>query len=74
MKIDEVLEQFSIFTTNEEQQVLDRIEDIRPMEAYTEREKFVIENLVRKSLVSKVKQQNVYMVVKNEQRKPRKQP
>jgi hypothetical protein len=74
MKIDEVLEQFSIFTTNEEQEVLDRMEHIRPMEAYTEREKFVIENLIRKSLVSKVKQQNVYMVVKNEQQKSRKQP
>jgi len=66
MKIDDVLKNFEIFTTNEERVVLERMEGIRPMEAYTERERFVIENLVRKSLVSKVLHNKTYMVRKND--------
>lgn len=66
MKIDDVLKNFEIFTTNEEKVVLERMEGIRPMEAYTERERFVIENLVRKSLVSKVLHNKTYMVRKND--------
>lgn len=67
MKLKDMLKDFKIFVTNEEQQILDQMEHIRPIEAYNERERFVIENLVRKSLVSKVKRENTYMVVKNEQ-------
>jgi hypothetical protein len=66
MKIDDVLKNFEIFTTNEEKVVLERMEGIRPMEAYTERERFVIENLVRKSLVSKILHNRTYMVRKND--------
>lgn len=67
MKLNELISDFEIFTTNEEAELLKRITHIRPMEAYNEREQFVIENLIKKSLVSKVKRQNIYMVVKNEQ-------
>lgn len=69
MKISDLIKEFTIYMTNEEKAVYNRIESIRPVEAYTEREQFVIESLVKKSLVSKVRQQNVYMVVKNEQTK-----
>lgn len=66
MKIDDVLKDFQIFTTNEERVVLERMEGVRPMEAYTERERFVIENLIRKSLVSKILHNKTYMVRKND--------
>ena len=66
MRIKEVLKKFEIYMTNEEREVFNKIKHIRPMEAYSERDRFVIENLIRKSLVSKVKHQNVYMVVKND--------
>ena len=66
MKIDDVLKNFEIFTTNEEEVVLERMEGVRPMEAYTERERFVIENLIRKSLVSKVLYNKTHMVRKND--------
>lgn len=66
MKIDDVLKNFEIFTTNEERVVLERMEGVRPMEAYTERERFVIENLIRKSLVSKILHNKTYMVRKND--------
>ena len=67
MKIDDVLKNFEIFTTNEERVVLERMEGIRPMAAYTERERFVIENLIRKSLVSKMRVNNQIVVARNVQ-------
>jgi hypothetical protein len=66
MKINELLNRFEIFTTNEEQKLLDKLDGVSPIEYYTERERFVIENLIKKSLVSKVKHNNSYMVKKND--------
>lgn len=66
MKIDEVLKNFEIFVSNEEKQILNKLEHLLPIESYNDRERFVIENLIRKSLVSKVKHNNTYMVVRNE--------
>jgi hypothetical protein len=66
MKMNEVLKNFEIFTTNEEREVLSKMEGIRYMEAYTEREQVVIENLVRKSLVSKIQRNKTFMVRKND--------
>ena len=66
MKINEVLKNFEIFVSNEEKQILNKLERLLPIESYNDRERFVIENLIRKSLVSKVKHNNTYMVVRNE--------
>lgn len=66
MKINEILKQFTIFVSLEEQQVLDKMEGIRAIEMYNEREQTIIENLIRKSLVSKVQRNNTFMVMKNE--------
>lgn len=63
MKLSEV---FDIYTTNEEQTVLDKMDSVVPIESYTEREQFIIENLIRKSLVTKIKHNQSYLVVKNE--------
>lgn len=63
MKLSEV---FDIYTTNEEQTVLDKMDSVVPIESYTEREQFIIENLIRKSLVTKVRHNQSYLVVKNE--------
>jgi hypothetical protein len=63
MKLSEV---FDIYTTNEEQAVLNKINEIVPIESYTEREQFIIENLVRKSLLTKIRHNQSYLVVKNE--------
>lgn len=66
MKINEVLKNFEIFVSNEEKQILSKLDQLLPIESYNDREQFVIENLIRKSLVSKIKHNNTYMVVKNE--------
>jgi len=66
MKINDLIENFEIFVSNEEQGVLDTITSVKSIETFNEREKLVIENLIRKSLVSKVKHNNSYLVIKNE--------
>ena len=66
MKINEVLKQFEIFTSLEEKQVLNKMESISAIEAFNEREQFIIGNLIRKSLVSKVPRNRTFMVMKND--------
>lgn len=61
-----IIEIADIYTSNEEQTVLDKMTSAQMIESYTERERVVIENLVRKSLVSKLNYNNSYLVVKNE--------
>lgn len=66
MKINELLGSFEIFVTNEEKELLERVEGLQSIDCYNEREKFVIENLIKKSLITKVVRNNSYMVMKNE--------
>lgn len=66
MKLNELILDFNIATSNEEKEVLKSIKGAMPIGSFDEREQFVIENLVRKSLVSKVKQNGYTMVVANE--------
>lgn len=66
MKINELLNGFEIFITNEEREVLDKMEGLKSIDLYDERERFVIENLIRKSLVSKVRHNTTYLVKKND--------
>jgi len=61
-----VVELFSIYTSNEESAVLEKITDVTPIENYTDREQVVIENLIRKSLITKIQHGNSFLVVKNE--------
>jgi len=63
MKLSEIA---GIYTSNEEQTVLDKMSGAEMIESYTEREQFIIENLIRKSLVTKFQYNNSYLVVKNE--------
>jgi hypothetical protein len=70
MKINELISTFSIFTSREESELLERITQPAMMLSYTEREQFIINNLIRKSLVSKVIHNNQIIVVPNEQTTP----
>ena len=65
MKLNELISEFKIAVTNEERAVLDKMQTLAPLESYEEREQFVIEALIRKSLVSKVVRNNQTMVIKN---------
>ena len=63
MKISDLLQ--NTYTTNEEQAVLNEIDKASPYEGFTERQQVIIDQLVRKSLVSKFKMGSTVMVVKN---------
>ena len=66
MKIQDVLENFVIHVSNEEKALLDRLNGLRAIDEFTEREKFILENLIRKSVVSKIKNGGSYSVSKNQ--------
>ena len=68
MKINELIHEFTIHQTNEEKDLLKRMQDVRPFNSYSERERLIIENLIRKALVSKIVEGQTVMVVATEYR------
>lgn len=54
MKVNDILGDFGIWTTIEEEQVLQKLTFARPLNSFPEREQFTIEGLIRKSLVIKI--------------------
>jgi len=66
MKINELIHEFTIHQTNEEKDLLKRMQDVRPFNSYSERERLIIENLIRKALVSKIMKDKTVLVVKND--------
>ena len=66
MKINELLSNFEIFMTNEEKVELDKLTAPTPLASLTERQQVIMNNLIRKSLVSKIRSNNVIMVARND--------
>ena len=66
MKINELIKGFNVFTTNEERAILESMNDITPLSSFNERERVIITDLVRKSLITKIVYNNQIMVKKNE--------
>lgn len=66
MKLNDLVGEFRIILTNEESEVLDRMEDVARLSFYNERDRYVIENLIRKSLVCKVVRNDEVLVVRND--------
>jgi hypothetical protein len=66
MKINELIKSFKVFTTNEERAILENMNDIAPLSSFNERERFIIIDLVRKSLISKIVHNGTILVKKNE--------
>jgi hypothetical protein len=66
MQINELLGSYRIAVTNEEQMVLDKMHKVAPFEMYDEREQTIIENLIRKSMVSKLVRNKQTLVIKND--------
>ena len=62
MKINELLHGFSIFTNNEEQQLLDKLSNVAFLNEFSDREQVIIEGLIRKSLVIKIGMRNPQVV------------
>lgn len=66
MKLNELLTDFEIFMTNEEKVELENLSAPTPMSSLTERQQVIMNNLIRKSLVSKIRANNVIMVARND--------
>jgi hypothetical protein len=54
MKINELIGDFAIYTTNEEKAFLSKISRPVKMAALTERERVIAETMIRKSLLIKI--------------------
>ena len=54
MKINELIKEFEVYTSNEEKRVLEQLTHVRQLSSFSERDQFTIESLIRKSLVIKV--------------------
>jgi hypothetical protein len=68
MRINELIGEFGIFTTNEEAEILKKLSKPVSLSSLSEHDQFRIEALIRKSLVTKIGQVNP-KVVANEQAK-----
>lgn len=66
MKINELIKDFEIFVTNEEKAVLETIDRPTPLSTYNERDQFIIANLIRKSLITKINNHGSVLVIRNE--------
>lgn len=58
MKLNEILSEFEIYTSNEELKILEKLQHARPLASFSERDQFTIEGLIRKSLVIKIGDHN----------------
>lgn len=54
MKVSEILTDFSIWMSNDERRVLEQLSVSRPLDSFAEYDQFIIEALIRKSLVIKI--------------------
>ena len=61
MRIIDIVD--DIYMTNEEKALLETINDVRPLGSFPERDQTIINNLIRKSIISKVQTQSGTIVV-----------
>jgi hypothetical protein len=54
MKINDLIENFEIWTTNEEAEILKKLSRPIKLSSLTEHEQFKVEAMIRKSLVTKI--------------------
>jgi hypothetical protein len=62
MKINELISDFEIWTTNEERSLLNKLQQPVKLASLTEQEQFRVQALIRKSLVIKVGMDNPTVV------------
>lgn len=68
MKVNDIIGEFEIYTSNKEREVLERLTQVRPLHSFSEQDQFTIEGLIRKSLVIKIGDHNP-RVIANEHSK-----
>lgn len=68
MKVSELISSFEIWTTNEEKELLKRLDSPKKLSHLNEQDQFRVQALIRKSLVTKVGFNEDPYVVANEQK------
>jgi hypothetical protein len=66
MKLNELIYDFTVYTTNEEKKILESIDNISFLDSFDERQQIIIDNLIKKNLLSKFIHKGRTMVLKNE--------
>lgn len=66
MKLNELILSFTIQMSNEENEIYEKLDTRTSLEQFTEREQFIIQSLIRKSLVSKIILDGQTIVVRND--------
>ena len=64
MRIIDIVDE--IYMTNEEKALLETIDSVRPLGSFPEREQTIINNLIRKSIISKQTQSGTIVVIRND--------
>jgi hypothetical protein len=54
MKINELIQDFEIWTTNEEKSILKKLKDPVKLSQLSEQEQFKVQAMIRKSLITKI--------------------
>lgn len=54
MKINELITDFEIWTTNEEKELLEKLSKPVKLSSLTEQDQFKVQSMIRKSLVTKI--------------------
>lgn len=67
MKLNELITEFDIYMTNEERSLYEQLDQVVPLISFSERQRVIVNNLIRKSLVSKIQHNNQIMVARNDQ-------
>jgi hypothetical protein len=67
MKLNELITEFDIYMTNEERALYEQLDTVVPFIQFNERQRVIVNNLIRKSLVSKIQHKNQIMVARNDQ-------
>ena len=65
MRINELIQEFTIQTSNEEKDMLSKLQSVKNLDTFMERDQEVINQLIRKSLVRRMDKGGQTMVVAN---------
>lgn len=63
MKINELIKDFEIWTTNEESKLLEKLQKPIKLSSLDEHDQFVVQSMIRKSIIKKIGQQDPVVVV-----------
>ena len=65
MRINELIQEFTIQTSNEEKDMLSKLQSVKNLDTFMERDQEVINQLIRKSLVRRMDKDGQTRVVAN---------